>query len=128
MTIAALYARVSTDEQAEHGYSIDAQREACRAFATARGWAAGQEYVDAGFSGGKSDRPAWQQMIAEARAGAFQVLIVHKLDRFSRAKLARSSCQSCLRLATSAGLNPVGGVSVAGSSFWASSATSSMAT
>lgn len=84
MTIAALYARVSTDEQAEHGYSIDAQRDACRAFATARGWTAGQEYVDAGFSGGKSDRPAWQQMIADARAGAFQVLIVHKLDRFSR--------------------------------------------
>lgn len=88
MTIAALYARVSTDEQAEHGYSIDAQRDACRAFATARGWAAGQEYVDAGFSGGKSDRPAWQQMIADARAGAFQVLIVHKLDRFSRDVLA----------------------------------------
>lgn len=88
MTIAALYARVSTDEQAEHGYSIDAQRDACRAFATARGWVAGQEYVDAGFSGGKSDRPAWQQMIADARAGAFQVLIVHKLDRFSRDVLA----------------------------------------
>lgn len=88
MTIAALYARVSTDEQAEHGYSIDAQRDACRAFATVRGWAAGQEYVDAGFSGGKSDRPAWQQMIADARAGTFQVLIVHKLDRFSRDVLA----------------------------------------
>lgn len=88
MTIAALYARVSTDEQAEHGYSIDAQRDACRAFATARGWTAAQEYVDAGFSGGKSDRPAWQQMIADARAGAFQVLIVHKLDRFSRDVLA----------------------------------------
>lgn len=44
---AALYARVSTEEQVE-GYSIDAQRRAFQAFVEGRGWTIYQEYIDEG--------------------------------------------------------------------------------
>lgn len=65
---AAIYTRVSTDEQVE-GYSIDAQLRACRDFVHGKDWAIVEEYIDEGKS---------------ARTKQFDVLIVHKLDRFSR--------------------------------------------
>lgn len=52
----ALYARVSTDEQAE-GHSIDAQLEKLREFAKEKGCRIYKEYVDIGYSGGTDDRP-----------------------------------------------------------------------
>lgn len=84
MTRCAIYTRVSTDEQAETGHSLEAQMAACEALAAARGWEIAGRYIDAGFSGGKSDRPEWQRMQADARAHRFDVVVVHKLDRFSR--------------------------------------------
>ena len=84
MTRCAIYTRVSTDEQAETGHSLEAQMAACEALAAARGWEIAGRYVDAGFSGGKSDRPEWQRMQTDARAHRFDVVVVHKLDRFSR--------------------------------------------
>jgi len=45
---AALYGRVSTDEQASEGQSIDAQLRITRAFAEARGWTVVKKYVDPG--------------------------------------------------------------------------------
>lgn len=83
---AALYARVSSEEQVE-GYSIDAQRRAFQTLVEARGWIACKEYVEEGRSARTEDiskRPVFKEMIADASAGKFDVLIVHKLDRFSR--------------------------------------------
>ena len=83
---AALYARVSTDEQVE-GYSIDAQLRASRDLAHQRGWVIVEEYVDEGKSARVEDidkRPKFKEMLKAARDKQFDVLIVHKLDRFSR--------------------------------------------
>jgi len=83
---AALYARVSSEEQVE-GYSIDAQRRAFETLVKSKIWTRSDEYIDEGKSA-RSDnidkRPAFKQMIADALAGKFDVLVVHKLDRFSR--------------------------------------------
>lgn len=82
MTQAAIYARVSTDDQTEH--SPAAQIAACVAYADARGWQVVARFVDEGRSGMTDKRPAFQEMIAAARRGEFDTILVHKLDRFAR--------------------------------------------
>ena len=84
---AALYIRVSTDEQTE--YSPTAQKRILMKYARDNGYCVSPEniYVDEGFSGRKAEkRPAFMQMIAEAkrRAKPFDVILVHKFDRFAR--------------------------------------------
>ena len=83
---AALYARVSSEEQVE-GYSIDAQRRAFGQFCEARQWVPSREYVEEGKSAHTDDlrkRPMFRQAIDDAIAGQYDVLVVHKIDRFSR--------------------------------------------
>jgi site-specific DNA recombinase len=83
---AALYARVSTEEQAE-GYSIDAQRRAFQTLCQGRGWITRQEYIEAGRSAHTDDirkRPVFKQTIDDALAGQYDVLVVHKIDHFAR--------------------------------------------
>jgi len=80
---AVLYARVSTQEQTE-GYSLDAQIGRCREYCEAQGWEIACEYLDAGFSGRSARRPQFEQVMSDADAGLFDILVVHKLDRFSR--------------------------------------------
>lgn len=86
MEKAALYARVSSEEQVE-GYSIDAQRRAFKALCDAKGWLPQNEFIDEGKSAHSDNidnRPAFRKMINDALAGKFDILVVHKLDRFSR--------------------------------------------
>src|SRR5688500_12967749 len=83
---AGLYERVSSEEQVE-GYSLDAQDRAGRLYCEAHGWEIIQVYRDEGRSARTDDlakRPAFQQMLADAEAGLIDVIVVHKLDRFSR--------------------------------------------
>lgn len=83
---AVIYARVSSEEQAK-GYSIDAQLRACRNFAQEKGWTIVGEYVDEGKSARSEDinkRPQFREMLKAASGRQFDVLVVHKLDRFSR--------------------------------------------
>jgi len=83
---AALYARVSSEEQVE-GYSIDAQKRAFQALVEGRGWTEYRQYIDEGKAARTDDidrRPAFKDMTAAAFSGDFDVLVVHKLDRFSR--------------------------------------------
>jgi site-specific DNA recombinase len=82
----ALYIRVSTDKQAEEGFSLEAQKEKLFAYATAQGWnvCTNHIYVDAGVSGKTTDRPAYQRMIAAAHNGDIQRIATTKLDRLSR--------------------------------------------
>jgi DNA invertase Pin-like site-specific DNA recombinase len=79
----ALYTRVSREEQV-HGYSLEAQLEACRAYAAAQGWTVVREFVEPGLTGTNDRRPAFQAMIAAALAGEFDVILVHKYDRLAR--------------------------------------------
>ena len=80
----AIYARVSTDEQAERDLSIPFQLERCRYHAQGKGWEVVKEFVDAGESARTDKRPEFQKMIASARAKQFDVILVHKFDRFAR--------------------------------------------
>ena len=80
----AIYARVSTDEQAEEGHSIDAQIRLCREFCALKGWTVVGEYIDAGVSGTTTRRPEFQRMLLDAHNGKIDLILVHKLDRFSR--------------------------------------------
>ena len=84
--IAALYIRVSTQEQAKEGYSIGEQKERLSLFAAAHDWAIGKAYIDPGYSGGSLDRPAIQELILDAGKHAFDKVIVYKLDRLSRSQ------------------------------------------
>lgn len=77
------YLRVSSDEQAQHGISIDAQREILNAYGTMHQQPV-QIYEDAGFSGKNMKRPALQQMLAQVAAGSCSAVVVWKLDRLSR--------------------------------------------
>ncbi|MGD0854578.1 MAG: recombinase family protein [Dehalococcoidia bacterium] len=83
---AALYARVSTEEQTE-GYSIDAQVRAFNTLVEAKGWTVFKEYIEEGKSARTEDinkRPIFKEIVADALSNKFDVLVVHKLDRFSR--------------------------------------------
>lgn len=79
------YARVSTENQLEN-YSIDEQTERLKAYCAAKGWVLMQIYVDGGYSGGNTDRPALQKMLKEVRAGQVDAVVVYKLDRLSRSQ------------------------------------------
>ena len=79
---AAIYARYSTDQQRET--SIEDQRRNCERFAEREGWQLATLYADKGMSGTRADRPEYQRMLADAKARAFDVLLVDKLSRFAR--------------------------------------------
>ncbi len=81
-----IYARVSSEEQVE-GYSLDAQLRACRKYAQEHGWTIVGEYIDEGRSARTDDinkRPRFKKMMDDARLHQCDVVLVHKLDRFSR--------------------------------------------
>ena len=79
---AALYARFSSDNQRNE--SIDAQIRAIKEFAHANDIVIVAEYIDRAKSATTDDRPDFQRMIKDSAKGDFQLLIVHKLDRFAR--------------------------------------------
>ena len=79
-----IYARVSTDEQAERDLSIPFQLERCRYHAQGNGWEVVKEFVDAGESARTDKRPQFQKMLASARVKEFDIILVHKFDRFAR--------------------------------------------
>ena len=83
---AALYARVSTEEQVQ-GYSLDAQRRAFRNFCEQKQWDIYYEYVEEGRSARSDDvrkRPIFLDAIKDALDHQYDILVVHKIDRFSR--------------------------------------------
>ncbi len=87
---AFLYARVSTDKQAEEGYSIDIQTERLKAYVTSmfgNGPNVKSElFIDDGYSGASLDRPQMQRMIDLIGSGEGTHVIVYKLDRLSRSQ------------------------------------------
>ena len=97
---AVIYLRVSTKEQAEEGYSIPAQAEACRRFIAERGWELADEYIDRGESARTADRPQLQAMLARlAEDRSIGCLVVHKLDRLARSLEDHAAVRAALRKA-----------------------------
>lgn len=84
----AIYVRVSTEEQAEEGFSIQAQLETLRQYAKKEGYHIYKEYKDEGISGKAVDnRPGLKQMREDAKKGLFQQVTVWKINRISRKQL-----------------------------------------
>ncbi len=79
---AAIYTRVSTEDQAKEGFSLDAQLEKLRSYCKARDWEIAGEYVDDGYSGRNVKRPAYHKMIEEIKR--WDTLLVIKMDRIHR--------------------------------------------
>ena len=85
----AIYTRKSSEEGLDQDYnSLDAQRDACEAYATSQkheGWtASATRYDDGGWSGGTMERPALKRLLADIAAGRIDIVVVYKVDRLSR--------------------------------------------
>lgn len=82
---AALYARVSTEEQAKEGYSIAAQIAEIRRYAEQNGLEIVDEYVDEGASGKSiAGRTQMKRLLKDANLKKFGVVIIYKIDRLAR--------------------------------------------
>ena len=83
---AALYARVSTEEQAMHGVSLDAQKERLLQYAEENGLTVVDLYVDEGISARKryTRRPEFMRMLEDVKQGKIDVILFVKLDRWFR--------------------------------------------
>lgn len=83
----ALYVRVSTQEQANEGYSIGEQVERLKKYAEAMEWEIFKIYTDPGYSGGDTNRPGLRNMIKDIQNENIDKVVVYKLDRLSRSQL-----------------------------------------
>src|SRR5215813_7712733 len=85
---AAIYARVSTTDQADKGYSLPTQIEACQAMARQEGYTVHETHIfKDDYTGTSLNRPQLQQLRALIQARLIQAVIVYDVDRLSR-KLA----------------------------------------
>lgn len=82
----AIYVRVSTQEQAKEGYSIQEQINRLTKYCEAHGWEVYKVYTDPGFSGADTNRPGLQAMLKDVRRGRVNKVVVYKLDRLSRSQ------------------------------------------
>ena len=85
----AIYTRKSTEEGLDQAFnSLDAQREACEAYAASQrheGWQVlDTRYDDGGYSGGNLTRPALQRLLTDIDAGNVDLVVVYKIDRLTR--------------------------------------------
>ncbi|PKG24279.1 recombinase family protein [Niallia nealsonii] len=84
-TRVAIYGRVSTEEQAEHGYSIDAQLDTLQTYCKMHQKIVYKEYVDRGISGKSMEgRYELQRLLLDAKNKEFDEVIVWKINRISR--------------------------------------------
>lgn len=82
--LAAIYIRVSTQDQAQHGFSLDAQEDSLQNYAKALGYEIYKIYRDEGKSAKDLNRPEMINLLRDAEARKFHAIFIYKLDRFSR--------------------------------------------
>ncbi len=85
----AIYTRVSTDHGLEQDFNLlDAQHDAAQAYIRSQahaGWTLiRSRYDDGGYSGGSTERPALQRLLADVRTGKVDIIVVYKVDRLTR--------------------------------------------
>ena len=83
----AIYIRVSTDLQAEEGFSIIGQTDSLIKHCSIKGWDYHIVYTDDGYTGANINRPQLQQLIRDIEKGIIERVVVYKLDRLSRSQL-----------------------------------------
>lgn len=79
---AVIYARYSSDSQREE--SIEGQLRECKEYAERNGITVLSTYIDRALSAKTDNRPDFQRMIKDSAKGLFDIVLVWKLDRFSR--------------------------------------------
>ncbi len=79
---AAVYVRVSTEEQAQEGYSLDSQKEVLTNYCISEEWNVSKIYEDDGYSGRNIKRPGYLNMMDEQ--DDWDVMLVVKMDRIHR--------------------------------------------
>jgi hypothetical protein len=83
----ALYVRVSTEEQAKNGHSLEQQIGFLKDYCRGRGWKYARIYQENGVSGSTLDRPKFDLMMFHAERRLFEAIVVYRLDRISRSNL-----------------------------------------
>src|SRR6478752_4199301 len=81
---AAAYVRVSSDQQAESGLSLEHQQEKCRALATLHDYELVEVVIDAGESAASLDRPGMARVLAMVTSRQVEAVLIAKLDRITR--------------------------------------------
>lgn len=81
--IAAIYCRVSTDKQEEHGTSLDTQREACLKYCQEHGYTVTHQFIET-WSGLTLDRPKLNELRDLVRNYGIDVIVFYTIDRLSR--------------------------------------------
>jgi site-specific DNA recombinase len=81
---AAIYVRVSTDEQAKHGFSLEAQQESCMSYIKSFNHELFKVYIDDGYSAKNMNRPALQDMLDDIRNKRIEIIVLWRLDRLTR--------------------------------------------
>lgn len=79
-----IYTRVSTEDQAAGGISMDSQLHACRSYAAAKGWPVGEEIADPGESAKNLKRPGMLRVLAAMKRKDVAGVIAWRLDRLTR--------------------------------------------
>src|SRR5437667_4814296 len=112
----AIYTRVSTDHGLEQDFnSLDAQYDASQAYIRSQahaGWTLiRSRYADGGYSGGSTERPALQRLLADVKAGKIDVIVVYKVDRLTRsladfAKLVEFETEKWAKVIRAANIKP----------------------
>ena len=80
----AIYARVSTAQQAEHGYSLQTQVDACTKKAMELGATSVKNYIDDGYSGAYLERPALDNLRDAVAQKLHDCVVIYDIDRLSR--------------------------------------------
>lgn len=84
MKTAVIYARYSSDAQSEQ--SIEGQLRVCQKYAQDNGYLILDTYIDRAMTGTNDLRPEFRRMIKDSEKKQFEIVLVYKLDRFSRNK------------------------------------------
>ena len=82
--IAAIYTRVSTEDQAREGFSMGEQEERLVEYCKFKRYEVYKVYKDAGISAKNDKRPAYQEMMKDMKEGKINVIVAFKLDRLTR--------------------------------------------
>jgi len=80
----AIYIRVSTEDQAREGHSLDEQECRLRKLADYKNYEVYKVYMDAGISAKDTNRPEFQAMMRDMRKKKFNTILAYKLDRVTR--------------------------------------------
>lgn len=84
MISVVIYIRVSTEDQAREGHSLDEQEERLKNFCLAKDYKIYKVYKDAGISAKNTKRPKFQEMMQDMKDKNINIILAYKLDRITR--------------------------------------------